>query len=288
MSNLLIEENNFDIDELMSPHSDNEFIPPSIIDDIIQSTFSIFTHVLHEFNSEHKLIKVPIREFISANIANWEYNRPADNSRCPDMAKFISKKTHVDSMFLLAFSNTHRRFEIIDGIHRFTALKLLYDAFINNSSEYGTINPLMFDGVVILNIQFNRSTGELIEVFQSVNKSIPVPDLYIRNIDLDKKEIIEWVCKTWQLEYKDRFSASARPNRPNINRDTFIEFIEYVFDKYRITMDTKDVLLSTLRQLNTYVMHNIPKKISHTIYKKCSDSGCYLFIHDIKTLKSIV
>ena len=137
-------------------------------------------------------------------------------------------------------------------------------------------------------MRFNSTEGELIELFKTLNKSTPIPDLYIRDVVKEKRDIIENVANNWQVKYKTHFSSNNKPNKPNINRDRFIDLLEQIYNKYNINENNKNLLEEVLERANWNISVNIPLKLSETIVKKCKDSGCWLFIYsDDKLLKII-
>jgi hypothetical protein len=67
-----------------------------------------------------------IKDLLVDPVKNWEYNRPPDMARCPDIARYIyNSRKPVDTMVYLSFTNIKEVFEVIDGIHRLTALKII-------------------------------------------------------------------------------------------------------------------------------------------------------------------
>ena len=274
----------------------SEYIPTNEIPKILNTYFST-TELLHKYNENHYIIKVQITDFLNnnSNIKNWKYNRPPDLIRCVDIAKYIylSKKP-IDSMFYLFFNNINSSFEIIDGIHRYTALKHIKQ---ENSKTLDFITPgdlgnnndasWLYQQYIILNIRFNSLEEELIGAFKNLNKSNPVPELYFRDEVKERKEVIENIVKIWQTKYKSHFSSSIKPNIPNINRDRFIDLLDKLYDKYDIKSETQYVLEDALENMNQYIKNNIPKKLSELIIKKCNETGCYLFLFKLEKLEEI-
>jgi hypothetical protein len=142
---------------------------------------------------------------------------------------------------------------------------------------------------VALNMRINATDGELIELFKNLNKTIPVPELYIRDTNKDKKDIIENVVNKWNIKYKSHFSSKDKPNKPNVNRDRFIDLLDSIYEKYQISEENKNVLEQKLDQLNNkilYELNDLPKRkrLSPKILEKCNETGCYLFIYEINTI----
>ena len=293
---LIIEEDDSNnLEGLLEPYKKNEYLPVNIIDKLIKTTFES-CEILHSYSSYHKIIKITVSDLLSAKITNWKYNRPPDLTRCYDIARYIYiSKNVVDTMLYVSFNNINQSFEIIDGIHRYTSLKIIKNENskqldLLTPSEFGNNNDAkwIYDSYIILNIRINTTEGELIELFKSLNKSNPIPDLYIRDINKDKREIIEAVSNNWQIKYKSHFSSNNKPNKPNINRDRFIDLLEKIFDKYNITNENKQLLDELLQRTNTNILYNLPKKLSNTIKEKCVGTGLWLFIYSPEELVKMI
>jgi hypothetical protein len=272
----------------------SEYVQTSEIPNILKIQLKS-SEILHKYNENHYIIKVQISDFLNSNIKNWKYNRPPDLIRCHDIAKYIffSKKP-VDSMFYLFFNNINESFEIIDGIHRYNALKYIKQ---ENSKAIDLITPGDFGNnndafwfyhqFVILNIRFNSLEEELIGAFKNLNKSNPVPDLYFRDEVKERTEVIIDIVKKWQTKYKSHFSPSIKPNVPNINRDRFVDLLDKLYDKYDIKLETQYVLEDALDNMNEYIKNHIPNKLSDLIIKKCNETGCYLFLFKLEKLEEL-
>ena len=289
---LFIIEDDNDINSLLEPYKNTEYLPINLIEKIIRTSFSS-CEILHSYSSYHKIIKIKISDLLLfKKIKNWKYNRPPDLTRCQDIARYIylSQKV-VDNMLFLSFNNLNQSFDIIDGIHRYTSLKIIKnenskDLDLLTPSDFGSNNNAswLYDSYIILNIRFNSNEGELIEIFKSLNKSHPIPELYIRDINKEKREIIETVANNWQIKYKTHFSSNNKPNKPNINRDRFIDLLEKIYDKHNISNENKYLLDNILENLNTNILYNIPKKLTNPIKEKCLSTGLWLFIYSPEEL----
>lgn len=278
--------------QLIEPYKNNEYIPFSLIMRILQTTLPSFENI-HEYSSEHFVIKVKICDLLDSPICNWIHNRPPDLVRCHDIAKSIyTLRKPVDTMFYIVYNNIKKTFEIIDGIHRFTALQIIRRANKEATDflcpgDFGSNNDAdwLFQSYILVNIRFNTSLGSIIETFTNLNKSNPVPDLYIRDVSEEKKRIIHDVANKWQVKYRPHFSSNSKPNKPNVNRDRFIELLEHVYDKYKVTEETKYVLEKLIEHANTNIRRNLPNKITQPCLDKCNETGCFLFLYSLEQLE---
>lgn len=290
---LIIEDN--PLNDILEPYKSSEFIPNNIINALLPIIMPS-VEIVHSYSERHMIVKIKIRDLLESNITNWKYNRPPDQIRCADIAKYIyiSKKP-LDTMLYLSFNNSTQTFDIVDGIHRYTSLKILKE---NNSKslnlidhcDYGSNNDAewLYQSYIILNMRFNATEGELIELFKNLNKSTPISDLYIRDFVKEKREIIENVANNWQIKFKSHFSANNKPNKPNVNRDRFIDLLQEIYVKYNINEDNKYLLEQVLDQANWNISINIPHKLSQSIIDKCKSTGCWLFIYPNEKLIKMI
>lgn len=267
------------------------FISPHKIEELFRTNLPS-SSVIHRFTDLHVVCKFTIEDLLNAKMSNWEFNRPPDHVRCRDIAHYLyNTKRLVDTMFYMSYNNLTGHFDILDGIHRYTALKYLREQNSQptdyiDSGYFGANSDAtwLYAQQIIVNIRFNALESDLIETFKSLNKSNPVPDLYIRDVGKEKRELIERIVLIWQGKYPSHFSSSSSPNKPNCNRDNFIGFLDEVYDKLG---DPQNDLDNALKQCNEFVKTNVPKT-SASILKKCEESGCYLFLHKFEKLRKII
>lgn len=239
---------------------------------------------VHSYSNTHYISKCTIGDLLRANVVNWEHNRPPDVSRCHEMAEQIYLRRPVlDWMLYSTYDRTTNTFYIVDGIHRVTALKII---FRENQKPSDFITPSLFgsnsdatwlyDTYILICIRNNPTKGETIDWFQTINRSNPVPDLYIVNTAEEKRKIIEEVLCEWTKLFKIHFTSSQKPNIPNINRDRFVDLLDDIYEKHKI--QSVSDLTAKLYDCNNHIRENIPPKTSQTALEKCKQSGCYLFL----------
>jgi len=254
--------------------------------------------ILHDYTNFHKVLKIKVKDLLSAPVINWSFNRPPDLNRSAEIGRYHYKtKKIIDTMIFLNFDNTKGVFEVIDGIHRIRALQIIkennskqIDIINNNNDEseyvFGNNNDAswLYDSYIFINLRINSTMGELVDLFRNLNKSNPVPELYIRDPCLEKKTVIESLVNSWQLKYPSHFSYKNKPNRPNVNRDRFIELLDKIYTKYNISEENKDFLEKIIENLNRDFCLNYPKKLPEKIINKCLETGCWLFIYSIEEI----
>ena len=287
---------------IREPHKNNEFIPTSLIIHIIKHHFKSF-ELIHSFTQNHLLFKIQIKDILNAPINNWEYNRPPDMARCPDIANYIyNSKKPIDTMISMTYKNINDSFEVLDGIHRLTALKIIHTEnskskpldFITQVQEgdypfgYNNDAEWLYNQYLIVNIRFNAVLGDLIEGFKALNKSQTVPDIYIRDVAKEKRDIIETIANDWQIRYKKHFSSSANPIVGNTNRNKFVDLLDKIYDKYKIDETKLIKFKQVLENANTLISMNMPAKTSIDVRVKCRETGCYLFLYKNDILENFI
>lgn len=219
---------------------------------------------------------------------NWELNRPPDLERCRDIIKYIgSHKGSTDWLLYMIYDNNN--YKIIDGIHRYTALQQLccVDEY---KQQFDLVDLCVIkEKYILVSMMISPSIGETIDKFQTLNKSIPIPDLYITPVEnCEKRKIIEEITRVWTTLYKSHFTYSPNPQIPNINRDRFIDLVDLLYEKYNITNSTKNVLETKLNELNHFMMENFSQKSPAKAVQKCRETGCFLFLAKKEVLISLI
>jgi hypothetical protein len=277
------------------PYISCEFIPTSLISIIMQHHFPSAELVM-SYHETHGIYKMLVSDLLVGSIKNWEYNRPPDVARCPDIARYIyHSRKPIDTMLYLTFNNRKEAFEVLDGIHRLTALKIIKE---ENSrplellcpGDFGSNNDAqwLYNQYIVVNIRFNASLGDLIEVFKNLNKSQNVPDLYIRDHKKEKRETIDTIVSEWIVKYKKHFSSSANPNTGHTNRNKFVDLLDKIYDKYQIDETSSNQLRQLLNDANNRVARHMPTRASLDIRVKCKETGCYLFLYKNEKLEDFI
>jgi hypothetical protein len=126
---------------LIAPYKECELIPHTIIHTLLTRAFPS-CEILHEYSAYHKIIKITVGDLLATHVTNWEYNRPPDLTRCHDIGRYIyTSKQILDTMLYLSFNNKKQSFDVIDGIHRYTALKIIKE---QNQRPLDLITPSEF------------------------------------------------------------------------------------------------------------------------------------------------
>jgi hypothetical protein len=202
-------------------------------------------------------------------IINWEYNRPYDNKRIPEIAEQLKKQDYVDGVIYLF----QRDNQIIcyDGIHRIEALK-----YLDNTIENNKIKKCNHKIIVHFYPFYNE---EIIKHrFVSLNKCIVVPEIYTKAHKLlDIKTNIEHIVKHFHTKYNNMFKSSSRPNIPHENRDIFTDKIQHILEELQISNEQD--FIQMFENFNNHLRENINHfKVSKKQIEKCNNNNCYFFI----------
>ncbi len=267
--------------------SDN--VSSSFIDLVMKVHFPTSELVLL-YTDTHLDFKIRISDLLlSKHVKNWQFNRPPDSNRCPDIAKTIVKaKRHIDTKLYLNYNHKNNYFEIYDGIHRYTALKIIKqenesynDSLLETEvNEFSGDFAWLFNQYIIVNIIFGATTADIINAFETLNKAQTVPQLYIRDQSREKREVIETIVNEWSSLYKKHFTSSANCILGNTNRNKFVELLDGIYVKHNIDgLTDLNRFKQLLMKANLYIRSNIPPKIGLTMRTKCIETGCFLFLY---------
>lgn len=207
---------------------------------------------VHEDNSS--IIKCNWNDIKEYNIENWNLNRQPDKIRIPEIKDNIMKQKYVDGMIYMAYTKNCEKLICYDGIHRITALIELSKTDINISNY-----------VLIIHLcEYNEEYMK--QKFISLNKNIPVPDLFITDKDI-KTTVILFVDKL-QNKYSNFFSSSKRPNIPNINRDILTDKITDIIQTLKLNNITDKQLSTYFKKFNIIMELNFKNNLTKTAKKK--------------------
>lgn len=232
------------------------------MDNILNNTYKICKN-----NDGSLILGITWKNLLNLDIpiVNWEYNRPYDPKRIPEIVCQLEKQEYVDGVIYLVLNDD----ELIcyDGIHRIEALKLL-------TKQKTEINHKM---IIHYYNEYDEMTIK--NKFELLNKCIPVPELYTHaHKKLHVKNTIDSIVKHYTTLYKEMFKPSNNPIIPHENRDRFMDKIDYIVTELNMENIDFDTIIDNINAYNEYIKRNINKfKITIKQLKKCNDNNCYLF-----------
>ena len=301
ISNQLLETNTQLLETNTQLLEDNHFVPTPDINKIILNSFpncEIIT-IQNTYNSGTSVsitIKINMTNLLTVhNICVWKHNRPRDEERCLVMANNISDSKYImDTILYFNYNNQTKHFEIIDGIHRYHSWKIIKNNTVGFQNDID--QNWFYNSVVFINIRVNEHENDTIQLFKNINNSNPISELYIRNIDNDRRTIIERIANDYNRKYSQHFSTSNKPHKPNINFDLFQNLLLNIYDIHINYITYADLngptdqekqskrleeILHTLNENQKMEYNNQDsKKIVESVKNKCNGSGVWLFSID--------
>ena len=246
--------------------------------------------IKHSLN--HSTCKIRMRKFLMLNILRWKFNRPANLERSQEIAdSLLHKKQPLSFIFQCIYNKEEKKLEIIDGIHRYHAIKYLKENLEDNEN-----NEWFYNSILLIECKINNTEGEIIDWFQSINKCSPVLDLYINKHD-EKKEIVEEVVNVYYSKYTEHFKG-LNPRIPNTSREKFTEIICYIYDTFNISLENKKLIIRILENINNDILdkvgsvnlseNKINRKLTKAQVDKCYKTGLFLFLTSKEKLYQLI
>jgi hypothetical protein len=244
--------------------------------------YQLRINIITQYKTNHILGSCLIDDIVKFKWSRWKYNRPPDMIRVEEIVQYIERGNSIDWLLYFIYSDNGDKLSclsIYDGLHRMSAISEYIKQF---ERQQGIRCPLR-DSTIVISIRINPTLGEIVDAFEVINKSVPVPFLEHIGIDAQdskRRDIIEEVVEKWQKRYKRHFKSTVRTNIPNINRDTFMDIVNKLYDVYNINEDKKKLEM-VLKCINDYMqdINVLPNNtFSEKAIIKCRDTGCYLFL----------
>jgi hypothetical protein len=292
-------------EKLRLSYKDNDNIPINMIYETIKYFFTEESKIIHYYSHTILLLNVKIGRLLEVPIVNWCQNREPDLIRIPDIASYIyNKRKPIDTIMYLSFNNKKQNFNVIDGIHRFSALKYIKEQ--NNrpldlldTQEYGSNGDALwfYNTEIIVNIRFNACIGDLVDLRDSLNQSQPMPTVLLNDNNAEQQSrniVLHSIADEWQKKYKKIFSSSNDSTYlqsiGSTNRNKFIELLGILYDKYNIDISRIQLLRNILEEANQKMeqLYTDKKIGSLKAREKCKVTGCYLFLYKIDKLEDII
>lgn len=239
--------------------------------------------LLHTYTPSHKLVKMSVLKLLQAPILRWKNNRPADLQRCAEIAASCWNKKQPLDWLIYVSCQTDNTYAVLDGWHRYNTLLYIHKQIENSAAENTDLsappsaftgdNAWFYNNHILVSVRENMTYGEEIDLFQNINKSNPVAELYLRTESDEKRDFINEIAKQWMLRYKSHFKSSANPRSPNTNRDRFVDLLSTVYDNVG-----QQNVENWLYKTNAQIEASPPKKASFDALWECKKTGCYLFL----------
>ena len=303
-------------DEFRNANRRNDYVPINKIEYVFSHHFP-YSSMIHDINRDIKLCSIKISDLLNTHIINWQFNREPDVVRIPEIAKYIyESRTRIQTMFYINYNFKQDRFELIDGVHRYRALKMIKSL----SEENGIIiddrlrgedgetvatwfNPnesidWLLNGYVIVQINFISTEDELITLRDDINNSQPMPiEIRKNSQDIEKNGIVNKIADEYMSKYKKCFAKKTSTTDKYLrdyritNRDKFIILLSTLYDKYNINTERIGTLKNRLEIANNKIKIELQEnkiKCKDEVKTRCRQSECYLFLYRDDELLEII
>ncbi len=212
--------------------------------------------------------RIMLKDLFEVDIKIPNIQRILNEDKVNNIVDYQIDKLLYDDFNFIGVINIHilkNEHYLVDGQHRFFALKNLYNK--------GHNIPVFIEMIVV------NDYNELKHNYNIINKNTPLPDLPT-NID---KNIAETVALNIKNKYPNIWSNNSRAHRPNIYFDYFLEACGVICDKLNINnCEELEKLIEDFNlKLKKWDKENLPdsKTISENMYKKCVDNKFYLGLY---------
>jgi hypothetical protein len=234
-----------------------------------------------QHSERHYTFKCKMRKFLELKMLKWKYNRPPNQERVEEIGDSLNEKNEkLSFIFQCIYNKEEHGLELIDGMHRYHAIKYLSSILEDNEeNEWFYCSVLLIEAKV-----YNTEDKEVKVWFSAINNCIPVPDLYI-DPDEQKREIVEEVVNKYYSVYTTHFRG-VRPNIPNTNTERFTKLICFIYEQFDISIETKKNIYRILEDINKTIEQIVSnddptkfnKKITQRTMEICYKTKMYLFL----------
>ncbi len=203
-------------------------------------------------------------------IIKWKENREVDEDRVKSIkesVESIPKNEEENPNFgpnPIHLAKFDDKLYLIDGQHRMNVLKKIA-ARIRDKMQIFVCTTIC------------ESSQEISELFEIVNKGVPVPKTYT---DLYIKDVARNFINMIELNFPKQSSKSRKPNRPNYNKENMLEIMGNDNEFSNLIKNdtlTCDILYEELIKRNKEYKPKVGKKgISQLMIDTCGKDGLKL------------
>jgi len=233
---------------------------------------SLLQRTLEDYKIHHSSHRttytLPVFILKELGITRWSRQRPPAQERVDEIAAWIREHQCVVGILSLAWHPTER-LVCYDGQHRLHAL----------------FQQENVDITVLVDIIWDTTEMAIMEAFRTINRAVPVSELYTDPHDVIhsiKGEISDYVT-TLATTYKPFLSTSAKPCRPNFNRDALGEALYHLWrDDLQEAVPFQRIItgLTQVNEMYDKIDWSSPRmktvKKYPGIHKKCSQHSFWL------------
>lgn len=211
-------------------------------------------------NNEKTLFLTTLKELKSAGTVIWSGNRMLDSSRIEELKNMYLQNSYEMIPGILHVFREHKKYHIYDGAHR-------YEAAIKSGLNLKALVSVL------------SNASKVYEDFTNVNKSVPVPEIYITK---DKKphphkDICQKIVEYFNTNYPDFKSSSGKPRAPNYNQDILMETFLDIIEEVSLVDPNKNTLKNMIDAIQK-ANEETSEDLKLNSIKKCQQKNFYLFL----------
>jgi len=230
---------------------------------------------------KHIISPISAKELLSYNIKIPSCQRSQDEERIQEIVRYQENyyNNHKCYNFIgtltICYDNL-KNFYLIDGAHRYFSIK---DLLV----KYPTYNFLLYITFIPV-----FSEDELNEYFIIINKSLPVAEYILENIQNNKQsnsKIIEETFKEFKRIFPSFFKDSTGPHIPHMNKNDFqnqlhkkdiIKLLNIKSNKHLIYLINEYNNKLSKQELNFFNKNYNGSANLAKAYEKCKKSGFFI------------
>lgn len=169
-------------------------------------------------------------------------------------------------------TNNSTIYYLIDGQHRYEAMKILVQNYYHEFQVY-------IQKIPVINIE------EMRHHYSIINKNTPLPELSYEIIDKDK-QILQHVYDYFQEKYpKDIWSYKLRTHRPRMYVNAFQETIMYIYNNLKHIIHKSSILIEIIEDYNNVLSQRTIDsfiKVSPSMFETAQKWNFYLGLYSYK------
>ena len=187
-------------------------------------------------------------EICKWKIHNWKFNRPVDNTRIQSIVNCIKETSKVEGIIYLAkYKNGNdTEYAVYDGVHRLTALKMMYNSRFDDilgMTKYNVLVDIM-----------DYDDEQIKKRFVGINSSVPVSELYKeKHHSDDKLKKIQFIVQYYKTKYSCFFTNYQNYRLPNINDNIFLGYIGDILTNENVLERIRDITGNYTPNIDDYM-----------------------------------
>jgi len=211
---------------------------------------------LYEYNDQITFARICIDELLKIDL--WAFNRPLDIKHVKEIKSQIIKTKYIHGIFCIAYLINEKKYYIIDGQHRYTALKDIKKKHLIKD--------------VVVNIYTVEQEQDIVQLFKDINNTKPLSPKETPNL------VIVSALEKLETDYPEAIKNGDKTVYPYLLKKDIHERLKQI----DINCDANELYLCIKRINKLYSktkiteIPNVRSKITVNTVKKTKTSNFYL------------